>query len=241
MANYTPAVTALALRSPVLHRSTSSPLTMGCPCEAVRTCIRPRQSQSRVHADTASIERRITRCISTFDRNKSWLMVPQPAWEASITRTPSCSMAAFSAAPTRVIPPAIRPDSANARSFVERHECAPACRASRGRIMLAKLHERKFRFTAGETDSERLKLSLWKAFSGDDAGNPSLLRTSAGFSVTCRPQCEKAAPAWRPPFQNADKSLPTDLPTNGLGSAWFRGAGCADATIYVSTHQQSDG
>ena len=35
-----------------------------------------------------------------------------------MTRTPSRSMAAFSAAPTRVIPPAIRPDSASARSFV---------------------------------------------------------------------------------------------------------------------------
>jgi hypothetical protein len=46
-------------------------------------------------------------------------MMPQPASEASITRTPSRSMAAFSAAPTRVIPPAIRPDSAKARSFVE--------------------------------------------------------------------------------------------------------------------------
>src|SRR5262245_16240173 len=47
------------------------------------------------------------------------LMMPQPVSEASITRTPSRSMAAFSAAPTRVIPPASRPDSANARSFVE--------------------------------------------------------------------------------------------------------------------------
>ena len=46
-------------------------------------------------------------------------MMPQPVSEASITRTPSRSMAAFSAAPTLVIPPASRPDSANARSFVE--------------------------------------------------------------------------------------------------------------------------
>jgi hypothetical protein len=67
----------------------------------------------------ASIERHITRCTSSFDRNKSWLMMPQPVSEASITRTPSRSMAAFSAAPTRVIPPASRPYSANARSFVE--------------------------------------------------------------------------------------------------------------------------
>ena len=41
-------------------------------------------------------------------------MMPQPVSEASIARTPSRSMAAFSAAPTH-----IPPDSANARSFVE--------------------------------------------------------------------------------------------------------------------------
>ncbi|MBR1328629.1 hypothetical protein ABH973_001194 [Bradyrhizobium ottawaense] len=34
----------------------------------------------------------------------------QPSWEASTTRTPSRAMAAFSAAPTRVIPPAIDVD-----------------------------------------------------------------------------------------------------------------------------------
>jgi hypothetical protein len=31
----------------------------------------------------------------------------------------------------------------------------------------------------------------------------------------------KAAPTWRPPFQNADVKLPTDLPINGLSCAWF--------------------
>jgi hypothetical protein len=42
----------------------------------------------------------------------------QPASKASNTRTPSRSAAACSAAPTRVFPPAIRRDSASARSFV---------------------------------------------------------------------------------------------------------------------------
>jgi hypothetical protein len=42
----------------------------------------------------------------------------QPASKASNTRTPSRSAAASSAAPTRVFPPAIRRDSASARSFV---------------------------------------------------------------------------------------------------------------------------
>ncbi len=62
-----------------------------------------------LYAAEVSMERRITRRTSALDRNKSWLMMPQPASEASMTRTPSRSMAAFSAAPTRVIPPANRP------------------------------------------------------------------------------------------------------------------------------------
>ena len=70
-------------------------------------------AKPRVHAAAVSIERRITFSTSVFDRNKSWLMMPQPESEASITRTPIRSRGAFSAAPTRVIPPAIRPDSAN--------------------------------------------------------------------------------------------------------------------------------
>src|ERR1700739_2801065 len=75
-------------------------------------------AQRPAHAAAVSIERRITRCTSAFDRNRSWLTMPQPESDASITRTPSLSMAAFSAAPTRVIPPANRPDSASARSLV---------------------------------------------------------------------------------------------------------------------------
>jgi hypothetical protein len=40
----------------------------------------------------------------------------QPESDASMTRTPSRSVAAFSATPTRFIPPTSRPDSASAPS-----------------------------------------------------------------------------------------------------------------------------
>ena len=92
-----------------LHRSATSRPADSLPSQS---------SQNRVQAAAVSIERRITCRTSAFDRNRSWLMMPQPASEASITRTPSCSMTAFSAAPTRLTPPAICPDSASARSFV---------------------------------------------------------------------------------------------------------------------------
>src|SRR5437773_11872900 len=34
-----------------------------------------------LHAAAESIERRITCRTSAFDRNRSWLMIPHPAWE----------------------------------------------------------------------------------------------------------------------------------------------------------------
>ncbi len=51
-------------------------------------------------------------------QNRSWLMTPQPAEDASTTRTPSASMAAFSAGADAVMPPASLPESASARSLV---------------------------------------------------------------------------------------------------------------------------
>src|SRR6201999_1440041 len=50
-------------------------------------------SQS-ISSATVSIERRISRSTSPFDRNRSWLMMPQPSSEASTTRTPSRSITA---------------------------------------------------------------------------------------------------------------------------------------------------
>jgi hypothetical protein len=46
-------------------------------------------------------------------------MMPQPSCDASITCSPNRLSPAFSAAPTRVTPPAIPPDTASARSLVE--------------------------------------------------------------------------------------------------------------------------
>src|SRR5215831_8016000 len=65
-----------------------------------------------------STARRMTCRTWSFDRNRSWLMMPHPICEASTTRTPRPSMAAFSEAPTRLMPPAIVPASASARSLV---------------------------------------------------------------------------------------------------------------------------
>src|SRR6516165_8882180 len=45
-------------------------------------------------------------------------MSPHPSADASMTRNPTFSSCDFSAAPTRVIPPAIYPATASARSFV---------------------------------------------------------------------------------------------------------------------------
>ena len=62
--------------------------------------------------------RRMTSRMRASDRNKSWLTIPSPRPEASITLSPSRSSSACSTAPTRVIPPASRPDNASARSLV---------------------------------------------------------------------------------------------------------------------------
>ena len=69
------------------------------------------------YAAAVSIERRITCRTWALDRNRSWLMMPQPLRSVDDAHAEPFE-AAFSAAPTRVIPPAIRPDSASARSFV---------------------------------------------------------------------------------------------------------------------------
>jgi hypothetical protein len=86
------------------------------------------------------------------------------------------------------------------------------------------------------TSSRRM---VSRSFLGARLGSPSFLGLASNISrnycvnpriqITAGRRPERAAPAWRPPSQNADDTLPTDLPTNGLSKPWFRGRPCGQA------------